>query len=382
MTNAIVAFMHTTAAYQAAVAQLLIGEANFVGKQLELPGWKPIHTTNDAKVSVYGPYYGPAGLVETADFEMAFIYGHLWTIERIRRTAGPQKNWPSAEEFQRMKAVVSTNESRILARNWLHAVGVDTNRLEQERVHVANQGRNRMNPPQEPETKMVPTAVHGQKWRLLGKLESFTTDFSVQLRADTLELWDLRIPDTNHFMLRKLVLTNKAELLGPEPPPRKFVHQIFGGPARFNIVVAPSSVEAELVEQMPTRAGMEFKVLRGPTRVRGEKAERLSRLLTEFDSYAWMRSDLCGPEYGVRLRFFQGDKNVEVILCLKCSWMLIDGKKGPKFDFSNAEFVKVLREIFPRDKALEELKLKTEDRAAYIKHIEQELSEHEAKERY
>ncbi len=373
--------MHTTAAYQAAVAQLLIGEANFVGKQLELPGWKPIQATNEAKIAVFEPYAGPGGSVVTEDFKLSFIYGRLWIVERIKRTDGPRKNWPSSrDEFLQLKSAMDTNESRGLARSWLHAVGVDTNRLEQQQVFTAKQSRMWPEASDDVSNQPTPVPLHYLAW-----IQSSNRPFpqhSIEVRADTKELWRLQIPDTNHFMLRKLVLTNKAELLGPEPSPRKFVHQIFGGPARFNIVVAPTKVEAELVEQMMTRSGTEFRVLRGPVRVRGEKAERLSRLLTEFESYGWLMSSLCSPEYGVRLRFYQGDKMVEVVLCLKCSQMLIDGKPGPEFHFSNPALVKVLREVFLNDKALEGLKPKQPSWADYLRTMEQQLRENEAKARY
>lgn len=378
MTNAIVALMHTTAAYQAAVAQLLIGEANFVGRQLALPGWQAIQTTNEAKIGVFEPYAGVGGSVATDDFKISFLYGRLWIVERIKRTDGPRKNWPATrDEFLQLKSALDTNETRVLARNWLHAVGVDTNRLEQQRIFTAKQSRMRSETSDAVSNEPVPVPFHYLAW-----IQSSNRTFpqhSIEVRSDAKALWRLQVPDTNHFLMRKMVLTNKAELLGPEPPPRKFVHEMFGGPARFNVVLAPDKVEADLLHSNSGRGSL--TVRRGPAAVSGKLAERLSRALTEFDTYAWMRSSLCGPDYGVRLRFYQGNRKVEVLLCFKCSQMLIDGKPGADFDLGHGELLQIMRSVFPRDEALagvEPVKSKRED---YQQQMEKLLKENEAKER-
>lgn len=370
--------MHTTAVYQAAVAQLLIGEANFVGKQLELPGWRALQTTNEAKVTVFGPFYGVGGTVDSGDYKIAFIYGRLWMVERVKRTDGPLKNWPTREAFLQLRPVISTNESRNLVRGWLHEVGIDTNRLDQRLAFFAKQSEGQTGPSDGEPGRLAPGVMHYLRWSQLTTRP--LVEHSAEVRADTRELWRLSIPDTNHFMTRKLVLTNVTELLGPQPSPRKFVHEMFGGPARFNVVVAPDRVEAELLN--PNAEGGPLTVRRGPVRLSGNLAEQLSRALTDFDTYAWLQSSLCAPDYGVRMRFHQGDKKVEVLLCFQCSHVLIDGKPGAYFNLGHGELLQIVRSVFPGDNALLGVKSETTKREDYLRYMEMQLKEHEAKNKH
>lgn len=372
--------MHTTAAYQAAVAQLLIGEANFVGKQLELPGWKSIQTTNEVSLESYKPTEGIGGILTTGDYRFWFSDGRLSQVERIKRMEGPAKNWSMNWDQLRLRPVLETNESRTLARNWLQALGVDTNRLETGHTFQLLQPKIPSLPGKSVprETALSPHQI--LQWRLPSSDRFGAPEYSVQVRADSRELWGILLPKTNNTMLRKLVLTNRNDLLGPEPPPLKFVMDMFGGPTPHNIITAPTKVEAELVDQK-NEGSLRWVSRKGPVRVTGERAERLSRLLTDFKSYQWTTRLKCGPVYGVRLRFHQGRKVVEVLLCFECFDILIDGKPGEPFSFSHAELLKLMREIFPRDAGLEKLKPVHGNWDDFYRMMEQQLRYYEAKER-
>ncbi|NBQ71292.1 MAG: hypothetical protein EBU46_21630, partial [Nitrosomonadaceae bacterium] len=297
MTNAFVALMHTTAAYQAAVAQLLIGEANFVGKQLELSDWKPIQTTNEAKVEVHKPIDGLTGTVETGGYYVHVYHGHLARFARRNDREGLNRNQLSLLETLRSQKAPGTNEVQKLALTWLATVGLGSNGV-----------------------------------------ESAVLDKAFQI------------------MHRKLVLTNQAELLGPEPPPDKFVSDMVGGPETYSIITAPTKVEAELVRQKHDDGRLQFTSRRGPVQVKGERAQRISRALGDYRSYEWLSINACIAEYGVRLRFYQGQKMVEILLCFNCFDILINNKPGNMFRYAQPELLKVMREIFPGDAELKKLK--------------------------
>lgn len=373
--------MHTTAAYQAAVAQLLIGEANFVGRQLQLPGWNPIQATNEVSLDVELPTGGVGGILTTSDYRFWYANAQLSRVERIKRLDGPKRNWPTDEEFLQLKPLVGTNEARVLARNWLQTLGMETNRLEMDHSFRALQPRIRTTPITAPQAEFVPSPFMVLEWKQPVGEPWWRAEYAVQVRADTKELWNIELPPTNSFMaVRKLVVTNKAELLGPEPPPLKFVTDMFGGPAAYNTVIAPTKVEAELVDQKDG-GRLRWVSRKGPVQVTGKRAERLSRLLGDFESYQWTTRRMCIPDYGVRLRFYQGRKLVEVLLCFKCFDILIDGRPGEPFLFSHAELLKLMRELFPGDAGLEKLEPAKENWAAFYKGMEQQLRYYEAKER-
>ncbi|MDQ6632750.1 MAG: hypothetical protein M3Y82_13510, partial [Verrucomicrobiota bacterium] len=95
MTN-IIQFLHTTAAYQNAVLQLMVGEANFVAKQLDLKETVPVVAmakTNEWEVEP--PPDGIGGVVSSTNYTFYFHEGRLQSINKnnwLQKISPPVKD--------------------------------------------------------------------------------------------------------------------------------------------------------------------------------------------------------------------------------------------------------------------------------------------------
>lgn len=76
MTN-LLAILHTTAACQTAVLQLMIGEANFAARQLGLSERVPVVTNELVSFHVSPPPFGVTGTVSSTNYGFSFRHGRL-----------------------------------------------------------------------------------------------------------------------------------------------------------------------------------------------------------------------------------------------------------------------------------------------------------------
>ena len=83
MTN-VIAYLHTTFAYQSAAMHLMVGQANFDAQQLHLKEPLPIvvsANTNDWRVAM--PPDGVTGLLVTSNYFYKFSAGRLVSIQSM-----------------------------------------------------------------------------------------------------------------------------------------------------------------------------------------------------------------------------------------------------------------------------------------------------------
>src|SRR5688500_4849046 len=79
MTTNIIDFLHTTAAYQTAIVQLLTTEVNKLADKLDLAGSRPLMVVEaDAGLSPLGV----AGSIVTTDYGFTFSEGRLATFQK------------------------------------------------------------------------------------------------------------------------------------------------------------------------------------------------------------------------------------------------------------------------------------------------------------
>src|SRR5258706_16301656 len=81
MITNVIQMLHTTAAYQTAVMQLMINEANFATKQLDLKDSLPINISADTnKWEIDPPPEGVGGFLSSSNYSFGFSKGRLPSI--------------------------------------------------------------------------------------------------------------------------------------------------------------------------------------------------------------------------------------------------------------------------------------------------------------
>jgi hypothetical protein len=145
---------------------------------------------------------------------------------------------------------------------------------------------------------------------------------------------------------------------------------MFGGEGGLAIVSHPSKVEACRLGPLPVRevGGLQtrttkpadYPILSGPVTVPTKIATELSSAFTSGDAYGWDYAKGCKPTYGVRLSFYRGGDQVDVLLCLNCKILIVarDGEfvGGEDFDPIWPIVVEAVTTIFPQDPAIQSLK--------------------------
>jgi hypothetical protein len=98
----------------------------------------------------------------------------------------------------------------------------------------------------------------------------------------------------------------------------------------------------------------------------GEKfAQKAVGLLFDAGNFELEKAKGCKFDPGVGLRFWKGKESAELLLCYKCDELKVvapdpkaQGVKIPYADFEpgRAAFVKLAKEIFPKDEEIQQLK--------------------------
>ncbi|HXI51724.1 MAG TPA: hypothetical protein VNH84_09470 [Candidatus Saccharimonadales bacterium] len=367
MTN-LIAFLHTTAAYQAAALQLMVGEANFAAHRLGLPEEVPAVTNLLAVAEVGVPPLGVGGAVGTSNYLFSFAKGRLRSIRKREWLSKVQPPASNLFNLTRTPSLLDTNSAHQLATQWLAALTVDVIALERKHTRHIFQAPTRVPnaDPREPEATVL-TPLFQISWGVRPPPADFWSPVRVKLLGSTKQLLELDINDTTLLRRPRLMVTNKAALLGPLPPPRHFVEQLFGGREAYETVASPEQVEAFLLNSRIREEESKLPEIRqGPTRVDLDKARRLSDALLDFDTYQWSAVKLCSPDYGIKVRFVRGPSVVEALLCFECGIVAVTAKgaiRHENFDFNHNALVKVVQEIFPRDEEITRLELNEGEQA-------------------
>ena len=368
MTN-LISLLHTTAAYQTAVLQLLVGQANNVAKQLDLKEPLPIMipaaiTTNGNEI--FSPVTGVGGSILTSNYVYSFRKGQVEWIQKIgwANKINPPLTNTTAWTYQ--ISLIDTNGAYTLATQWLSALSIDVRKLEgQYPAHVFQSTVPGINGDQSnlEEKERIPIPLFEISWSQQSPPYNPTAPVRVKILGTTKELLQLSIRDVAFFTQAPLCVTNATELLGPLPPPRHFVEELVGGKDAYETVVSPDRVEAWLLNGEGRGERPQKAIRTGLLELKPKIAKAFSAALLDFDSYWWTAQKLCSPDYGLRLRFIRGSDKVEFILCYDCDILQVthNGKtKEENFDFAHNKLVKALQGAFPKDEVVKKLKLDDE----------------------
>lgn len=369
MTN-IITMLHTTVAYKAAVLQLMVGQANFAAKQLELNEPLPITIPADTnKWEVEPPPMGVSGMILTSNYDFEFSKGRL---SRLGKRDWFKKLSPSVEntsELTNRVSLIDTNGAYQLAAQWLATLSVNVPELENKfPPHVKQSVIRRQTPGEKPDeftVTEIPLPIFEVSWgnqsslilgmnpvfiKIYGPTKEIT---SLGFRRDSLE----QIP----FNAPTLEVTNAAKLLGPLPPPEHFVSKLFGGGAAYETVRSPDYVEVWLLNSATDQREQGKPAERArPKKLEAKTAKDFSSVLLDFNSYAWTEMKLCSPDFGLRLRFTRGLDCVEFIFCYDCDILEVTHnghKQQENFDFAHNRLVKAAQNAFPWDKIIQRLEL-------------------------
>ena len=391
MTN-VLEMLHTTAAYQTAVVQLMTGEASFAAQQLHLEGPPSISipaNTNEWEVET--PPNGLSGYYSRKDYSYEFDKGRLRSIRKndwLKKIDPPITNfW----ELSLRPSLLDTNTAYQHATQLLAAISVDVQEMERKYAprifqvparKTDAEGRsllgisNNVAQPlfmigwgEDSRSKIVremlrtnppPARADRPNRPFREPPPSSSCPVFIEILGTTKELIELTINDESLFKRKALQLTNAAELLGPLPPPRHFVEELVGGKEAYETIARPDKVEAWLLTSSYASGTFQEKKDRvGPVKLKQEVARKFSDELLSFDSYFWRVGKGCMPDYGVRLRFTRSSDTVEFILCYECDILQVTHNSKTQegnFDPAHAKLVNAIKSVFPNDEAIRNLK--------------------------
>jgi len=157
---------------------------------------------------------------------------------------------------------------------------------------------------------------------------------------------------------------------------------VLGSPDASAIIAAPDSVKAwrtvgSLNHENARPEDYYVKTGKGIMLSKSLSA-RIGKAVLEKDTYADPHEDpnelprpgkACFPEPGVVLTFYKDNHFVDVYFCFQCNIMIVnsvwDPKKSPEltggqvdFDFGRAKLLRIIKDVFPKDKEIQSLKNK------------------------
>jgi len=334
LTN-IIAYLHTTLAYQSAAMQLMVGQANFDAQQLHLQEPLPITVpanTNEWHLAM--PPDGVTGTLTTPNYFYRFNAGKLVSIQRKPSARGSLAN------SENQVSLIDTNGAYQLARQWLAAISVDVPALESKypptvlqvttsragtrgRIAARNRDRAAATNAVVSAPRPVPSlfrVIWGGK-RAAGAQSGAAEAATVEILGSTKQCLALRI-NPNLLAAPPLQVTNAALLLGTPPPPQHFVEDFLGGRSAYETVAHPDKAVAWLLGSSPD--GSDTKVNRTPaTAVNPATLTLLSQTLTDFNSFSWLDEKACDSDYTVRLQFVKGADTVEILWSGDCDHLQV-----------------------------------------------------------
>jgi hypothetical protein len=382
-TLQVLQMLHTTAAYQTAVLQLMANEANFTAKQLGLHETVPPPAAMDTNSCyVDAPPDGIGGSVSSANYDFEFRNGHLQSVRKIKWL---QKSSAHGDilALANEPSLLDTNTVHEFAKDKLAAISVDVDALEKKfepvifQVPARRRDASGQPLPNVSDNVVVPLFMIGwgegpsdsiirERLAQLGRpmprrrAPSDLSPVFIEILGSTKEVVELNVRDASFLKRPPLQLTNAAELLGSLPPPRHFVEQLVGGPEAYQTVESPDKVQAWLLTSgLDNDAVEENKDRTAAVQLNATEAKTFSNALLNFDTYFWRGGKNCIVDYGARLRFTRGNDSVEVRLCFQCNILEFSHKGGSNlrdFDPGRNPLVKALQSAFPNDRIVKDLK--------------------------
>jgi hypothetical protein len=367
ITN-VIQFLHTTAAYQTAALQVMVGEANFAAKQLDLKETVPLQAFVDTNQwTVMPPPMGVGGSVLSSNYVFIFSKGRLNSIHKMdwfKKLSPPITN---LLELANQPSLIGADGAYQLATQWLARLSVDPELERKLQPQVFQVPATRIstdghNLPGLSNNVAIP--LFQVSWGEGKPPRDFMNPVRMQILGTTKELLELVVRDASFFKRLPLTVSNVAELLGPLPPPRHFVEQLVGGEDAYQTISHPGRVEGWLLRSQQEDGDFTKNTARaGPLKLKPEIAKLFSDTLLDFNSYAWTVQKLCSPDYGLRLQFARGNDVVEFLLCYECDILEVTYKgrtTSENFDYGHNKLVRALQAVFPEDEIVKKLELNNE----------------------
>jgi hypothetical protein len=369
-------YLHTSDAYRATVARLMVDEANFVATALDLPERVPAPGQgNSLEWDIPPVPMGISGCVTSSNYSFAFLNGRLYSVTKHRWLENISPPVRDILELAQRPSRLDNNGALELAKKWLERIGIDIERLESEGSPIVFQiparRRDAAGRTLEGVSNNVRVPLFQIGWGGNGAPRRILTPqrpgsnsaVLVEILGTTTELIRLQIRAANLSRRPALQLTNAEELLGPVPEPRHFVEELFGGRVAYETIANPDHVQAWLLTSSYAEPSLHQKEDRaGPINLTRTAAKAFSETLLDFDSYSWARArgqqKGCIIDYGARLRFTRDQDFVDVHLCFECGVIGISYQghaRQEDFDPSYDALVRALQAVFPSDPVVRKL---------------------------
>jgi hypothetical protein len=164
MTNLVVVSL----AYKMAVAQLMLGEANFHAQKLDLQLQRPIPMEQVRVVMVRSPHFKEhGGVIEVSNYLWSFAEdGKLFKLLKrgalTQEASKPQTLRETQLELARQKSLVDKDGAYRLATNWLTQISVDVSALNKKYAMRVEQEEFSDPPGQTKTKKLLP--IYNVKW--------------------------------------------------------------------------------------------------------------------------------------------------------------------------------------------------------------------------
>jgi hypothetical protein len=267
----ILARLHTTPAYESAVLQRIIPEANRVITQLGLQ-MAAITADKLLHYHIASPIDGIGGSIFTVDYAFTFRNGHIQSVNQEDWCIKVTSPFADIRELAERPSLLDDKSAYDLAVRWLKVIGVDVGTLEskfQPKIFHPpcrrKDSRGEMisgpegsiyfpwfsigwgiAPENLKQAESLPDSVRNEFLEHMAEPSSSNCVF-VKILGTTRELLELTVNDASLLNRKPLELPNRSDLLGPLPHPRHFVEKLMGGPVGYETVANPDRVEACLI---------------------------------------------------------------------------------------------------------------------------------------
>jgi hypothetical protein len=244
---------HSTFAYQAAVMQRMLEEANFFSDRLKLPTPHPIQMDDVKHSGVSQPWFGVIlddnfardyystnipredrlkalkigvrGIFETTNFFFSFIGGRLYEVQRLKdHLVEYCASIPDLDKLAVATSLINDAQAHELATQWLAAVDVDVARLERDFTPTVSRVRYNYPPGT---TNIILLPIYFVEWDLRhysnadGSNQGTSASVEVKILGTTKELIEYQLRDGSFSGRPLMLVTNALDLVRTPNPPMK-----------------------------------------------------------------------------------------------------------------------------------------------------------------
>ena len=101
------------------------------------------------------------------------------------------------------------------------------------------------------------------------------------------------------------------------------------------------------------------RIRSGPDPLRAADLRELVELMTNPASYRDRKWE-CEPDPGIAIRFFEGDNQWDVLICLECDFLSVHRNGEPRgfaeFQPAREDFQAIMKRLFPNDQEIQQIK--------------------------